>query len=677
MENLERKQINNKILIIGIDGMDPRATKRYLSEGKMPNVKKLLEQGAANENLEMIGGHPTGTPPMWTTLATGCYANVHGITDFTLQSEKGPEYTCYGFDSRRCRAEQLWNVFAENGMKTLVFHWPGSSWPPTSDSPNLHVIDGTEPIGVGFGTSKVGHEFFAIASKDIETLTFKHLGDDEQGLAPCAISDLDLEENDAKAAMGGQDAKHIVLNNKEGTEGYIQYTSYEYSLSPLKDASNWANAPEGAKEFTILMSGGLLRRPALVLKNEDGVYDCVAVYTSKKAEKPIAVLPKNKLVTNIFDVDYRGGDQVETIKTMKVLELVEDGSEVRIFVSDSYDIHDDSIFHPKELFGQIVENVGYPQPITMLVPDEGRGQDLFDCTVPLWDNYSDWMADTLHYLIENEKYDVIFSHNHNIDAQMHTIARNMKHRSFSQYSAEVAQECMERVYIQTDNYVGRFLHYLDEGWTVFLVSDHALVCPEYERPQICEGSGVHAGGIMKDLGFTVMIKDENGNDTHEIDWSKTKAINSRNNNIYLNLKSKYDHGIIEPEDQYRVEEEIMTALYGVRHPISGKRVIGLALRNKDAILLGYGGDQCGDIIIWTAEGYNDDHFDGITTTYGLNYTSLLPILIGAGKGIKKGELTKRVIRQIDFTPTVAVIGGVRMPEQCEGAPIYQILEETY
>ena len=90
-----------------------------------------------------------------------------------------------------------------------------------------------------------------------------------------------------------------------------------------------------------------------------------------------------------------------------------------------------------------------------------------------------------------------------------------------------------------------------------------------------------------------------------------------------------------------------------------------------------GGPECGDIIAWTAEGYNDDHFDALSTTFGINDTSLSPIFIAAGKGIKKGVTTDRVIRQIDFAPTVAVIGGVRMPEQCEGAPIYQILEKKY
>ena len=53
---------------------------------------------------------------------------------------------------------------------------------------------------------------------------------------------------------------------------------------------------------------------------------------------------------------------------------------------------------------------------------------------------------------------------------------------------------------------------------------------------------------------------------------------------------------------------------------------------------------------------------------------MLPIFIGAGPGLKKGFYTDRIIRQADFAPTVAALGGVRMPKQCEGAPVYQILD---
>ena len=135
-------------------------------------------------------------------------------------------------------------------------------------------------------------------------------------------------------------------------------------------------------------------------------------------------------------------------------------------------------------------------------------------------------------------------------------------------------------------------------------------------------------------------------------------------------------GLIDPADQYEWEEEIMTRLYSYKHPVSGKRVISLALRNKDAVLLGQGGPECGDILYWNAEGYNYDHSDCLSTTLGEGETSVSPIFIAAGKGLKKGYETDRIIRQIDFAPTVAVLAGVRMPAQCEGAPVYQIFEET-
>ena len=121
----------------------------------------------------------------------------------------------------------------------------------------------------------------------------------------------------------------------------------------------------------------------------------------------------------------------------------------------------------------------------------------------------------------------------------------------------------------------------------------------------------------------------------------------------------------------------MTRLYGYPNPATGKRVIALALRNKDAVLLGYGGPECGDICYWLAEGYNWDHADSLSTTYGDAETSVSPIFIGAGKGFKSGFFTDRIIRQIDFAPTIATLGGVRMPAQCEGAPVYQILSEEF
>ncbi|MDR1070822.1 MAG: alkaline phosphatase family protein, partial [Gracilibacteraceae bacterium] len=139
------KPLADKVLVLGIDAMDPRLTAKLMAEGKLPHLKKFLERGAAQKDFELIGGQPTVTPPMWTTLATGANPSTHGITAYYAKGEL--DEAVYNFDSGRCRAEPLWNVSAEAGKKTLVWHWPGSSWPPTSESPNLHVVDGTQPSG--------------------------------------------------------------------------------------------------------------------------------------------------------------------------------------------------------------------------------------------------------------------------------------------------------------------------------------------------------------------------------------------------------------------------------------------------------------------------------------------------------------------------------------------------
>ena len=113
---MAKKALADKIFCIGIDGMDPRLTRKYVDEGKMPNVKKLIERGACRHDLAMVGAMPTVTPPMWTTLATGAYPGTHGITCF-YRATSEPDVIAYNFDSRHCKAEQLWNVFAEAGKK--------------------------------------------------------------------------------------------------------------------------------------------------------------------------------------------------------------------------------------------------------------------------------------------------------------------------------------------------------------------------------------------------------------------------------------------------------------------------------------------------------------------------------------------------------------------------------
>lgn len=286
----------------------------------------------------------------------------------------------------------------------------------------------------------------------------------------------------------------------------------------------------------------------------------------------------------------------------------------------------------------------------------------------------EWQSDALLYLMQNKGYEVVFSHFHAPDLQKHMFIREMK-KGRPNTPPEVYENIMQHVYTQIDRYIGRFLPLIDQGWTILVVSDHAQVCPTWGIRGLGD-TGLNVQ-MMEELGYTVLQRDEEGKKKKRVDWTKTRAVANREMHIYLNLKGRTDHGIVDPEDQFELEEQIMTDLYGYRHKVSGHRIVSVALRNRDAVLLGMGGPECGDICYWMAEGYNFDHADCLSTTLGESDTSVSPIFIAAGKGIKEGFTTDRIIRQIDFAPTVAAIGGVRMPAQCEGAPAYQIFTEEF
>ncbi len=670
---MKREALSSKIMILGVDGMDPRLTVKYMTEGKMPNVKKLMEQGSCREDLVLLGANPTVTPPMWTTLATGAYPMTHGITGFFRHSPNDLDVVQYNLDSRLCQAEQLWNVFAEAGKKTLVWHWPGSSWPPTSESENLYVVDGTNPGSVNMGTAQVESEFLVGASEAASDIRYLNqvVGDVS---APCVITGLEADSGadqlDLGAAFRSPDMNIILLKPEDGEGAREQ--PVDIVQSPIKPATGWAEAPEGAKEFIMLMSGGLLRRPCQIWCNAEGIYDSVAVFRSKKEKEPLVVLKEGKIYTNIIDKAIRGDEQIDVTRNMRLLRLTEDGSELKMWVSPANNIHDDSVFHPKRIYHEIAENVGYPVPTTQIGE---HYYDLFkECTIDNWYETADWQSDSIKYLIENEEIEIIFSHFHNVDLEMHKIVHFME--GTTKAPAKFYQDMVEQVYRQTDYYVGKFLDLLEDNWTIMLVSDHAQVCSKNDPYYLGDLMGVNVR-VMEDLGFTVLKKDKEGKELREIDWEKTKAIAIRENDIYINVKGRDKHGIVAPEDKYEVEEEVMTALYGYKHPETGRRCVALALRNKDAAVLGLGGPECGDIIYFTAEGYNWDHADGLSTTWGLHDTSLSPIFIGAGPGFKKGFRTKMMLRQVDVAPTMAVIGGVRMPRECEGAPMYSILTEEF
>ena len=134
---------------------------------------------------------------------------------------------------------------------------------------------------------------------------------------------------------------------------------------------------------------------------------------------------------------------------------------------------------------------------------------------------------------------------------------------------------------------------------------------------------------------------------------------------------------MDPKDKWDLEERIITDLYNYKDPITGRRVISLALHNKDALLLGLGGPDCGDIVYFIADSFLGDNADGLSTANGVCDTTLASVFMIAGQGVKHNVKFNRMVHHVDVTPTALAMLGMRMTHECEGAVIYQALEGNF
>lgn len=68
-----------RMVILGLDGLDPKLVDRWIAEGKLPNLKKLAEQGSYSR---LATTYPSISPVAWSSFMTGVDPSRHNIFDF-------------------------------------------------------------------------------------------------------------------------------------------------------------------------------------------------------------------------------------------------------------------------------------------------------------------------------------------------------------------------------------------------------------------------------------------------------------------------------------------------------------------------------------------------------------------------------------------------------------------
>jgi predicted AlkP superfamily phosphohydrolase/phosphomutase/Flp pilus assembly protein TadD len=111
-----------RVIVLGLDGMDPQTIDLLMAEGKMPNFARMRREGAYGRLQSM---HPLLSPVIWTTIATGKTPDQHGIGHFTALDEKGDQLPV---TSHMRKVKALWNIESDAGRKVGVVGW-WATWP--------------------------------------------------------------------------------------------------------------------------------------------------------------------------------------------------------------------------------------------------------------------------------------------------------------------------------------------------------------------------------------------------------------------------------------------------------------------------------------------------------------------------------------------------------------------
>ena len=129
-----------RVILVGLDGLDPRHARRLMTEGRLPHLKALSEQGSFGEIQSTC---PPISPVAWSSFMTGANPGKHNIFDFLNRDLRTylPELsssrvvTTRGRFGRRTivkllrKSKPFWKVLGEHGVFSTVLRVP-ITFPP-------------------------------------------------------------------------------------------------------------------------------------------------------------------------------------------------------------------------------------------------------------------------------------------------------------------------------------------------------------------------------------------------------------------------------------------------------------------------------------------------------------------------------------------------------------------
>ena len=136
-----------KVIVLGIDGIDPYILETLMDSGELPAFSGIRETGAYRR-LSTIS--PSQSPVVWSTIATGSNPGYHGIFDFITRQPKNylPIHTIVKVNPKNIFARRssmflperkgtpFWAITSQINIPTTVIRWP-VTFPPEKINGNM------------------------------------------------------------------------------------------------------------------------------------------------------------------------------------------------------------------------------------------------------------------------------------------------------------------------------------------------------------------------------------------------------------------------------------------------------------------------------------------------------------------------------------------------------------
>ncbi|MEW6227940.1 MAG: alkaline phosphatase family protein [Bacillota bacterium] len=365
----------------------------------------------------------------------------------------------------------------------------------------------------------------------------------------------------------------------------------------------------------------------------------------------------------------------------------------------------DGVTHPEDLATELTEVIG---PMIENCGTRGYERGWIDAGTLLEEaEYKGlWLCRAANYLLDTYGCDLVGLKWHFLDHVQHTFWGGFDPVS-PWYRAECASEftdVIRKAYIIADRMIGEFLSRLGNGQTnIVVVSDHGHI------PHL------KAASINNLLARHGLIRWQPTGGKPRIDWTETRAYASPCiGHIYVNLRGREPHGIVEPGEEYeRVRDRIIDLLYDLKDPSDDERPVALAIRREEAAVFGLWGPRAGDIVYFMNPGFTGDNNwfplteDGelirhmgsnepVLANYG-EYKYIAPkfksthgcglptvklgegseqaVFMAAGPRLRSNYRRRKPLCLTDVAPTVALMSDTPIPRNAEGAVLWDIFDE--